>query len=62
MNPRLIGLNKPFGVVCQFSPHRDHPTLADCIRVPHVYAAGRLDTPMCMQPADSTLTAKACCS
>jgi len=44
MNPRLIGLNKPFGVVCQFSPHQDHPTLADYVRVPHVYAAGRLDT------------------
>lgn len=43
-NPRLIGLNKPFGVVCQFSPHEDHPTLADFVRVPDVYAAGRLDT------------------
>ncbi len=44
MNSRLIGLNKPFGVICQFSPHKDHPTLADYVRVPRVYAAGRLDT------------------
>lgn len=44
MNSRLIGLNKPYGVICQFSPHQDHPTLADYVRIPHVYAAGRLDT------------------
>ncbi len=44
MKSRLIGLNKPFGVICQFSPHKDHPTLADYVRVPQVYAAGRLDT------------------
>ena len=44
MNSRLIGLNKPFGVVCQFSPHKNHPTLANYVIVPQVYAAGRLDT------------------
>ncbi|MBL8385382.1 MAG: pseudouridine synthase [Burkholderiales bacterium] len=40
---RLIAFNKPFGVVCQFTHHPRHPSLADYIRVPGVYAAGRLD-------------------
>lgn len=42
--PKLILLNKPFGVVCQFSPSGARRTLADFIRVPNVYPAGRLDT------------------
>jgi 23S rRNA pseudouridine2457 synthase len=40
----LILFNKPFGVVCQFSAHENHETLADYIAIPNVYAAGRLDT------------------
>jgi len=41
---RLILLNKPFGVICQFSPSGQHPTLAGLVPVPGVYPAGRLDT------------------
>lgn len=41
---RLILLNKPYGVLCQFTDPDGRPTLADCVNVPGVYAAGRLDT------------------
>ena len=40
----LIAFNKPFGVACKFSPEPGKRTLADFIRVPDVYPAGRLDT------------------
>lgn len=40
----LIALNKPFGVVCKFSPEPGRRTLADFVAVPDVYPAGRLDT------------------
>jgi 23S rRNA pseudouridine2457 synthase len=40
----LLALNKPFGVICKFSPEPGRPTLADFIREPGVYPAGRLDT------------------
>ena len=40
----LIALNKPFGVICKFSPEPGKRTLADFIDVPRVYPAGRLDT------------------
>jgi len=40
---QLILFNKPFGVVCQFSPHEKHKNLAEYISIKNVYAAGRLD-------------------
>jgi 23S rRNA pseudouridine2457 synthase len=40
---RLIALNKPYGVLSQFTSEGGHPTLADWVAVPGVYPAGRLD-------------------
>ena len=39
----LIALNKPYGVLCQFTDDRGRATLADFVRQKDVYAAGRLD-------------------
>ncbi|WP_273431883.1 pseudouridine synthase [Chitinibacter tainanensis] len=42
--PQLILLNKPYGVICQFTPSPPHQCLADYVPIKEVYAAGRLDT------------------
>ncbi len=39
----LLLLNKPFGVLCQFTDEAGRRTLKDYVAVPGVYAAGRLD-------------------
>jgi len=40
---RLIALNKPYGVLSQFTSDGGHPTLAGLVPVRDVYPAGRLD-------------------
>lgn len=42
--PVLIALNKPFNVLCKFSPEPGRQTLADYVDIREVYPAGRLDT------------------
>jgi 23S rRNA pseudouridine2457 synthase len=57
----LIAFNKPFGVICKFSPEPGKRTLADFIDVPGVYPAGRLDTDsegMLLLTDDGTLQAR----
>ena len=40
----LLAFNKPYGVICQFSPSGDKPTLKNFIATKNIYPAGRLDT------------------
>lgn len=41
--PRIILLNKPFNVLCQFTDAKGRKTLSDLVPVKDVYPAGRLD-------------------
>jgi 23S rRNA pseudouridine2457 synthase len=40
----ILLFNKPYNVICQFSPDGKHETLANYISRPGFYPAGRLDT------------------
>lgn len=44
VDPRVILLHKPYGVLCQFTADGSgKPTLKDHVAIPDVYPAGRLD-------------------
>lgn len=57
----VVLLNKPFGVLCQFSATDARPTLADFVNARDVYPAGRLDADsegLVVLTADGSLQAR----
>ena len=57
---RVILLNKPYGVLCQFTDPEGRPTLADCCLIPQIFNARRFNVSLDHLP--KLLRAEASCA